>query len=112
MLPGPLTTFREFSTADELALFAEIYDNVTQSHKVEINATVKAEGGTTVFQTREERDSADLKGAAGGFGFETRVPLKALAPGLYVLRVDATMRLGDRPTTEKELIFRVTGAQP
>ena len=107
LLPGPLTTYREFSTADEIALFTEIYDNVTQPHKVEINATVKAEGGTSVFSTREERDSADLKGSAGGFGFEARVPLKSLAPGLYVLRVDATMRIDDRPTTAKEIIFRV-----
>lgn len=107
LLPGPLTTYREFSTADEIALFTEIYDNVTQPHKVEINASVKAEGGTSVFSTREERDSADLKGSAGGFGFEARVPLKSLAPGLYVLRVDATMRIDDRPTTAKEIIFRV-----
>jgi VWFA-related protein len=107
ILPGPLTTFREFAQSDELALFAEIYDNVTQPHKVEINASVKAEGGTSVFSTREERDSADLKGSAGGFGFETRIPLKSMAPGLYVLRVDATMRINDRPTTFKEIIFRV-----
>ncbi|HWI18013.1 MAG TPA: VWA domain-containing protein [Vicinamibacterales bacterium] len=109
LLPGPLTTYREFAAADELALFAEIYDNVTESHKVEINATVKAEGGTTVYSTREERDSADLKGSAGGFGFEARIPLKSLAPGLYVLRVDATMRINDRPTTSREIIFRVAG---
>jgi VWFA-related protein len=109
LLPGPLTTYREFATADELALFTEIYDNVTQPHKVEINASVKAEGGTTVFSTREERDSADLKGSAGGFGFEARIPLKSLAPGLYVLRVDATMRINDRPTTAKEIVFRVAG---
>jgi VWFA-related protein len=111
LLPGPLTTYREFPTADEVALFAEIYDNVKQPHKVEINATVKAEGGTTVFQTREERDSADLKGSAGGYGFEARIPLKSFAPGLYVLRVDATTRVGDRPTTAKEIIFRVGSPQ-
>ncbi len=107
ILPGPVTTFRQFAPADELALFAEIYDNVPQPHKVEINATVKAEGGTTVYSTREERDSADLKGSAGGFGFEARIPLKSMAPGLYVLRVDATMRIDDRPTTAKEIVFRV-----
>lgn len=111
LLPGPLTTYREFTPPDELALFTEIYDNVTQPHKVEINASVKAEGGTSVYQTREERDSADLKGSAGGYGFETRIPLKGLAPGLYVLRVDAIMRLGDRPTTSREIIFRVVEPQ-
>lgn len=107
LLPGPLTSYREFTPADEIALFTEVYDNVKQAHKTEIVATVKAEGGTQVFQTREERDSADLKGSAGGYGFETRIPLKQFAPGLYVLRVEATTRVGDRATVAREIVFRV-----
>jgi VWFA-related protein len=109
LLPGPLTSYREFTQADEVALFTEIYDNVKEAHKTEITATVKAEGGTQVFQTREERDSADLKGSAGGYGFETRIPLKQFAPGLYVLRVEGMARVGDRPTTAREIVFRVGG---
>jgi VWFA-related protein len=109
MLPGPLTSYREFPVNDEIALFAEVYDNVKQPHKTEIVATVKAEGGTQVFQTREERDSADLKGSAGGYGFETRIPLKQFAPGLYVLRIEATTQVGDRATTAREIVFRVGG---
>ena len=50
-----------------------------------------------MFQTREERDSSELKGSAGGYGFAARIPLKDMAPGLYVLRVEAQSRLGDRP---------------
>lgn len=109
MLPGPLTSYREFPQADEIALFTEIYDNVKQAHKTQITATVKAEGGTQVFQTKEERDSADLKGSAGGYGFEARIPLKQMAPGLYVLRVEAMTQVGDRATTAKEVVFRVLG---
>jgi hypothetical protein len=109
LLPGPLTSYREFTPADEIALFAEVYDNVKQPHKTEIVATVKAEGGTQIFQTREERDSADLKGSAGGYGFEARIPLKQFAPGLYVLRVEAMTQVGDRATTAREIVFRVAG---
>jgi VWFA-related protein len=111
ILPGPLTTFREFSTADEVALFAEIYDNNKQAHKVEITATVKAEGGQQVFQTREEHASSELNGSAGGYGFQARVPLKAFAPGLYVLRVEGVSQVGDHPTTAKEIVFRVAAAR-
>jgi hypothetical protein len=68
---------------------------------------VKAEGGQTVFETREERDNSELKGSAGGYGFQTRVPLKSFAPGLYVLRVEAITRIGDRPTVAREVVFRV-----
>jgi VWFA-related protein len=109
LLPGPLTSYRDFAPADEVALFAEVYDNVKQAHKTEIVATVKAEGGTQVFQTREERDSADLKGSAGGYGFEARIPLKTFAPGLYVLRLEATAQVGDRATIAREVVFRVGG---
>jgi VWFA-related protein len=110
LLPGPLTTYREFPTVDEVAVFAEIYDNIKTSHKTEIVATVKAEGGQTVFETREEHDSSELAGSAGGYGFQARIPLNKLAPGLYVLRVEATARVGDRNTVAKETVFRVAAA--
>ncbi len=110
MLPGPLTTFREFPVGDEVALFAEVYDNTGSApHKVDIAATVKAEGGQTVFQTREERDSSELAGNPGGYGFSARVPLKDVAPGLYVLRVEATNRMGDQVSAAREVVFRVVG---
>jgi VWFA-related protein len=111
LLPGPLTTYREFVPADEVALFTEIYDNNKQAHKVEINATVKAEGGQAVFQTREDHDSSELAGSAGGYGFQARIPLKGFAPGLYVLKVEAISQIGDRPTVSKEVVFRVAATQ-
>lgn len=107
LLPGPLSSYREFPAQDEIALFAEIYDTIKAPHKVSITATVKAEGGQTVFQTREERDSSERGTGAGGYGFLARVPLKDLAPALYVLRVEATPSIGDRETTAQEVVFRV-----
>ena len=112
LLPGPLTTYREFLPMDEIAVFAEIYDNNKQSHKVEITATVKAEGGQTVFQAREDHDSSELAGSAGGYGFEARTPLKGFAPGLYVLRIEAISQIGDRPTVSREIVFRVAAPPP
>jgi VWFA-related protein len=108
MLPGPMTTYRDFVVGDELAMFAEVYDNSgKQPHKVDIEATLKAEGGQTVFQTREERDSSELAGGPGGYGFAARVPLKDVAPGLYVLRVQGRSRVGDQPEAARETIIRV-----
>jgi len=110
LLPGPLSSYREFATTDEIALFTEVYDNIKQAHKVEITATVKAEGGNAVHSTREERNSSELAGSAGGYGFQTRIPLKGFAPGLYVLRVEAITQIGDRQTTAREVVFRVAQA--
>ena len=107
LLPGPLTSYREFSTQDEMAFFTEIYDTIKVPHKVEISATVKAEGGQTVFQTREVRESSERGSGAGGYGFQARVPLTEMAPGLYVLRVEGTAQLGDRETIATEIVFRV-----
>ena len=112
LLPGPLSTHREFPQADEVALFAEVYDNsADRPHKVNIRASLKAEGGQSVFQTSEERDSSELKGSSGGYGFSTRIPLKDVAPGLYVLRVEAQSQLGDRPLVARETVIRVAGAE-
>ena len=108
MLPGPLTTYRDFVAGDELALFVEIYDNTGKApHKVAIEASLKSEGGQSVFQTTEDRDSSELAGGPGGYGFTARIPLKDVAPGLYVLRVQGTARIGDQPQVARETIVRV-----
>jgi hypothetical protein len=116
ILPGPLTSYRDFGQADELAIFAEVYEAVAKpAHKVSIAVTMKAEGGQTVFQSREERDSSELGGNSGGYGFSARIPLRDIAPGLYVLRVEAQSQTGDRPTTARETIVTVVatpGARP
>lgn len=90
-----------------MAFFTEIYDTIKVPHKVEISATVKAEGGQTVFQAREVRESSERGSGAGGYGFQARVPLMEMAPGLYVLRVEGTAQLGDRETIATEIVFRV-----
>jgi VWFA-related protein len=113
LLPGPLSSHREFPQGDELALFTEVYDNnASQPHKVEISASLKAEGGQSVFDTREERDSSELKGSSGGYGFSARIPLRDVAPGSYVLRVEAKSRLGDQPTVARETVIRVVAPGP
>ena len=42
-----------------------------------------------VYSAKDERRSEDLKGVNGTFGHVTVVPLKGLAPGRYVLKVEA-----------------------
>jgi VWFA-related protein len=112
LLPAPLSSYREFGQGDELAVFAEIYELAGgPGHKVEINLTMKAEGGQTVFQTREERDSSELAGSNGGYGFSARIPLKDIPPGLYVLRVEAQSRIADRAMVSRETVVTVLASQ-
>ena len=61
-----------------------------------------------MFQTREERDSSELAGGPGGYGFTARVPLKDVAArALRAARVRARSRVGDQPEAARETIIRV-----
>ena len=113
MLPAPPIALRTFPQNDEIALFTEVYDNAgTTPHKVDIVTTVTTDEGKQMFKTEETRDSADLGGKRGGFGYTTRIPMKDLALGSYVLKVEATSRLGKTPPVARELQFTVEAPRP
>jgi hypothetical protein len=110
-LPAPPVAGREFPKGDELALFAEVYDNdVKTPHTVDITSTVVAEDGKTVFTAHEERQSSDLQGKPGGYGHTARFSTTDFAPGTYVLTVEAKSRTGKSPaTTSRSVQFRIRG---
>jgi VWFA-related protein len=108
MLPGPPIALRSFPQNDEIALFAEVYDSAGSTpHKVDIVTTVTTDEGKVMFKTDETRDSTDLGGKRGGYGYTTRVPMKDLALGSYVLKVEAHSRVKDAAPVARELQFTV-----
>jgi len=109
VLPAPPTAIRDFPRSDSIALFAEVYDNGARApHTVTISTSVLAEDGKVVFSTADERKSEELAGAkGGGYGYTANVPLQSLAPGRYVLRVEAKSSLGAADSVRRELEFRV-----
>ena len=109
VLPGPPVSLRRFPQNDEIVLFAEVYDNDGgKPHKVDITTTVTTDEGKVMFKTDEVRDSSDLGGARGGYGYTTKVPMKDLAPGKYVLKVEGKSRLGNTPPVGREVRIEVT----
>jgi VWFA-related protein len=112
VMPGPPIALRTFPQNDEVVLFAEVYDNAGGTpHKVDITATVTADEGKVLFTTNEVRDSSDLGGQRGGYGYTTKIPMKDLAPGSYVLKVEAKSRLANTPAVSREVQFRVEPAR-
>jgi VWFA-related protein len=108
MLPAPPTVSREFRASEELALVAEVYDNQGGTpHKVDIATTLRTDDGREVFRIADERSSTELGGKRGGYGYAARIPLKGLAPGLYVLRVEAKSTLGKSTKAGREIQIRV-----
>jgi VWFA-related protein len=111
VLPAPPSASREFQRGDTIDVFAEVYDNLgaTTAHRVVINTTVLSDEGKTVFSTSDERRSDELKDskAGGGYGHTTKIPLAQLAPGRYVLRLDARPTLGNSQPISRDVEFTV-----
>jgi len=96
VMPAPPIASRTFPQNDEIALFAEVYDNQSSTaHRVDIVTTIQTDDGKVVFKTEDERNSSELQGGKGGYGYTTRIPLNEVPPGDYVLNVQARSRLGD-----------------
>jgi hypothetical protein len=109
VLPGPPVAIRAFPASDEIRLFAEVYDNAgSVPHKVDITTTITTDEGKVMLKTEETRDSSDLGGQRGGYGYTTQIPLKDLAPGRYVLKVDGRSRLKDVAPASREVLITVT----
>ena len=111
VLPAPPSASREFRRGDTIDVFAEIYDNLglATAHRVVINTTVLADDGKTVFSTSDERRSDELKDSAagGGYGHTAKIPLTQLAPGRYVLRLEARPTIGKSDPIAREVEFTV-----
>lgn len=105
LLPAPATSRREFPQSDVLALYTEIYDNDTsrQPRHIDVSLRVVSENGSEVLVSRDEL----VNGTAGEkpwdiYGYAKRIPLKGLAPGRYVVRIEAAVRGKDDATATRE----------
>jgi VWFA-related protein len=108
LLPASPIAQRTFPENDEIALFTEIYDDGTApAHKVDIVTTVRTDEGRIFFKNEEERDSKELQGKRGGYGYSVRVPLSGFAPGPYVLTVEARSRQGNNPAASRQVRINV-----
>jgi VWFA-related protein len=108
VLPGAPTAIREFPRADTLALFAEVYDNQTSTpHRVAISSSLIADDGRVVVAASDERSSGELQGKKGAYGYTREIPLSQIAPGRYVLRIEARTLLANGATATREVELRV-----
>jgi hypothetical protein len=113
LLPGPATSRREFPQGDTLNVFAEVYDNSRgQRRDIEVTTTLLAETGTDVFRSTQSL-GADRQGTSrnSSFQYSTSIPLKDIAPGRYLLRVEASARgaASDSGRTSRETLVTVVG---
>lgn len=109
LLPAAPIASRSFPQNDEIALFTEIYDNQDgPGHRVDITTTVQTDEGKVLFKAEDERNSSELQGKKGGYGYAVRIPLNDVPPGNYVLQVQAKSRLGNDAGVGRQVRIRVT----
>jgi hypothetical protein len=111
LMPASPVGSRTFPLNEELAVFVEVYDNLpAAAHKVDITTTVTSDDGKVVFKSEDARESSELQGKSGGYGYGARVSLAGLPPGLYVLKIQGKSRVGDGHVVERQVQFRIAEA--
>ena len=109
LLPGPITATRDFASGDTLAIYAEVYESARNAaaHTVDLTLELRSDEGRVIATRSEERSSKELEGKPGGYGFLSEVPLEGVAPGIYVIHIEARANIGNRPTVSRDVQIRV-----
>jgi VWFA-related protein len=110
LLPAPATSRREFPRSDVLALYTEIYDNDTsrQARRIDVAVRLISEDGTNIVVSRDElANGTSSEKPWEIYGFAKQIPLKALAPGRYALRVEAAVRGKDTAPVIREALITI-----
>ena len=115
LLPGPATSRRTFVEGDELALFAELYDNIRgQNHTIAITTRLVAEDGQEVFTSRETRqrppqeNSGPSKFPSNTFSLSKQISLAGVHPGRYLLQIEARLEGRDPKIVTRETVLTVS----
>ena len=109
LLPGAATSRREFLRSDTLSMLAEIYDNSSSRQPRQIDTTVRliSESGQDSFVAHDAlTNAADVK-KWDVYTYTKDIPLRDVAPGRYLLRVEVQVRgnlNGAKPVARETLI--------
>ena len=111
-LLAPPTATRTFTPGETITFLTDVYDGSNRStHTVDLSATVRAASdGRIVFNMRNDRTIRAGK-PPHTEEYRGEIPLRDLAPGAYVLRVEATSRMGNH-FAFREVPFQVKGSVP
>ncbi len=111
VLPGPATSRRQFVQRDILALYTELYDNITstQARNIDIAVRIISEDGKDAFTVRDVLENGGVapKKPWSLYGYSKEIALSGIAPGRYALRVEAQVRGnfdGAKPVARDTLI--------
>ena len=107
LLPGAATTSREFSSAEAVTLYAEVYDNTRRvaAHNVDVKVALRDANGRTIRSVAQRRAAQEL--ADGSNGFTLAVPLDGARAGDHVLHVEAGSDTDGRTVVSRDVPIRI-----
>lgn len=74
-------------------------------HRRALAAALAAVLGAPLLAQRQEPPPTPT--SSGGFGFRAELPLDGIAPGLYVIHVEARANTGDRPVVSRDVAIKI-----
>jgi hypothetical protein len=94
LLPGAATSRRDFLRTDTLSLLTEIYDNSSskQPRQIDMAVRLRSESGQEAFAARDTLANTGDAKKWSVYVFGKDVPLQNVAPGRYLLSVEAQVR--------------------
>jgi hypothetical protein len=111
ILPAPPTAVRTFAQNDELAVYAEVYEEEgAPAHPIDITTTVRSDTGVVVFDRGEAREPTDRD--QRGYRHTLRIPLANVEPGPYVLSVEAKSQQDANFAAVRHVPFSVKAVEP
>jgi VWFA-related protein len=109
LLGAEPTSLRRFPAGDILAAVAEVYsdDPRTTNEDVDVSARVTTTGGATVWSEMANSVEGDNGSAPGRWGFKVEISLGDIAPGSYVLSLEATSKRRPDEPVRRQIPFLV-----
>jgi VWFA-related protein len=110
-LGGPPTTARAFWPGETLSAYVELIDvGATATRDVDLSTVVRDARGRDVVRSQQPQANGRVP-PAKSFAYAVDLPLKTLAPGRYVLRIEARASGLGEPLA-RELTFDVRSPDP
>jgi len=109
LLPGAATSQRDFLQTDTLALLAEIYDNSQSQQQRQIDTIVHliGETGQDAFAAHDTLTNGGDTKKWDVYAYAREVPLQGIAPGRYLLRVEAQVRGNNGAKSARETLITI-----
>ena len=115
LLSGSATARRSFTRSDVIGVYAEIYENTSNGppRRVDVTTRLIDEAGKDVAVARDEltRTASASGEKSATYAVSKQLPLRDIAPGRYLLRVEAQLRgdIGGESIVARETPIRISG---